>query len=571
MNPPETTQEHSKKGIGDVERVSSLKIGGISLTKDSIPELEGAVLTAAIQESVNHRRLNPRHIQLTAFAGSIGAFVNLPNLDRTTLIFDRALFVAIGKGVQSGPLCLLLAFIFWVTVVFSIAQCQMEIVTLFPLDGSFIRLAGRMVDPALGVAFAQTSYVIFEATIINTLVEYWGYGQSPAILISVSLAFYLAINVWRADLFGEVEFWLALGKVLLAAGLILYTLVVMLGRNPLDDRFGFRYWKDPGVWAGDDASGRLQSFVNAVNVAGFVMGGPEYISMIAGEARDPRRTVPRAFKTIIHRLMIFFIGGCLCVGILVPYNDKTLSGGADTYSGASPYVISMERLKIPVLPSIVTAVLITTIVSAGNAYTFNASRSLHALALEGQAPKFLRRLNSKGVPYVAVIVVMLLGCLAFLALDSTSAKVLNWILNFCTAATMLNWTVMAATWIRFNAAMKAQSIDRDTFLPVRSRFQPYAGYWAFCCAFVFLWVQGYSVFLSGNWNTATFIFNYGIIALAGSIGLGWKLFKKTRFHRASEVDLVSHLYFFDALTEHYRHEREAAPQNLKDKILAKIF
>ncbi|KAJ4017589.1 hypothetical protein NW766_003654 [Fusarium irregulare] len=225
MNSPETAQGHPKKGTGDVERVGSLEVGRVSLTKDGIPEFDGAVLTTAIQESVNHRRLNPRHIQLTAFAGSIGA----------------ALFVAIGKGVQSGPLCLLLAFIFWVTVVFSVAQCQMEIVTLFPLDGSFIRLAGRMVDPALGVAvgwnhfFAQTSYVIFEATIINTLVEYWGYDQSPAILISVSLAFDLAINVWRADLFGEVEFWLALGKVLLAAGLILYTLVVMLGGNPLNE------------------------------------------------------------------------------------------------------------------------------------------------------------------------------------------------------------------------------------------------------------------------------------------------------------------------------------------------
>ncbi|KAG7406385.1 General amino acid permease AGP2 [Fusarium oxysporum f. sp. rapae] len=64
---------------------------------------------AAILDSVNHRRLNPRHIQLTAFAGSIGA----------------ALFVTIGSGVLSGPLCLLLAFIFWVPVVFSVAQCQM--------------------------------------------------------------------------------------------------------------------------------------------------------------------------------------------------------------------------------------------------------------------------------------------------------------------------------------------------------------------------------------------------------------------------------------------------------------
>ncbi|KAF5705840.1 amino acid transporter [Fusarium globosum] len=359
------TQETPKKG-DDVERVGSVDAGGVTMTKSGFPELEGDALTAAILDSVNHRRLNPRHIQLTAFAGSIGS----------------ALFVAIGSGVLSGPLCLLLALIFWVTVVFSVAQCQMEIVTLFPLDGSFIRLASRMVDPALGVAvgwnhfFAQTSYVIFEATVINTLVEYWGYDQSPAILITVSLLFYLTINFWRADLFGEAEFWLALGKVILTAGLILFTIVVMLGGNPLNDRFGFRYWKDPGVWAGDDAGSRLESFVNAVNVAGFVMGGPEYISS---------------------------------------------------------HVISMERLQIPVLPSIITAVLITTIVSAGNAYTVNASRSLHALALEGQAPKFLRRLNNKGVPYLAVLVVMTLACLAFLALGSTSAKVLNWILNFCTA------------------------------------------------------------------------------------------------------------------------------------------
>lgn len=152
-----------------------------------------------------------------------------------------ALFVAIGSGVTSGPLCLLCGFVFWATVISSVAQCQTEIVTLFPLDGSYIRLAGRMVDPALGVTagwnlfFAQTSYVIFEATIINTLVSYWGYDLSPAILISVSLLLYLALNIYRADLFGEAEFWLALGKILLVTGLILYTFIVMLGGNPLHE------------------------------------------------------------------------------------------------------------------------------------------------------------------------------------------------------------------------------------------------------------------------------------------------------------------------------------------------
>ncbi|THX60893.1 putative amino acid transporter [Aureobasidium pullulans] len=568
MEPPNYGQNRSQKqdksyGQPPSPKVS-VEIGQVSM--HDISSAEDDDLVTAVKKAVNHRRLGSRQLQLTAIAGSIGA--------------PSSLFVAIGSGVSSGPLCLLFSFIFWATIVFSIAQCQTEIVTLFPPDGSFIRLAGRMVDPALGVTagwnlfFAQTSFVIFEATVINTLVTYWGYDQSPAVLISVSLVLYLALNIYRADVFGEAEFWLSLCKILLATGLIVYTLVVMLGGNPLHDRFGFRYWKEPGLWTGDSPVTRLESFVNAVNVAGFVMSGPEYISMVAGEAKDPRRTVPRAFNTIMSRLIVFFIGGALCVGILVPSNDSTLTNGSDTYAGASPYVISMRRLQIPVLPSIVNAALLTSIVSAGNAYTFNASRSLHALALDGQAPAFLRRLNKNGVPYMAVIAVMLLSCLAFLALGSGSSKVLSWILNFCTASQMLNWAIMSATWIRFNAAVKAQNVDRQSYLPVLSRWQPYAAYWALFWATIFLWVQGYAVFLKGNWSVATFIFNYGIIALAGGIGIVWKVVKGTRFHRSKEVDLASDCDFFDALTEHYRGEREAEgaeSSTVKGRIMSKLF
>ncbi|KIR57657.1 hypothetical protein I312_106766 [Cryptococcus bacillisporus CA1280] len=549
--------------IYEMEDYDPKAAGSVDQAEIHISETEeGDIMRAKVLDSVNHRKLNARQIQLSSIAGAIGA----------------ALFVAIGSGVTAGPVALLIGFIFWATVVYSVAQCQLEIVSLFPLDGSFIRLASRMVDPALGTMvgynhfFAQTSFVIFEATVINTLVSYWGYSESPAILISVSLLLYLAINVYRADLFGEAEFWLALGKVLLAIGLILYTFITMVGGNPLKDRFGFRYWKDPGPWAGDSPSTRLESFINAVNTAGFCMGGPEYISMIAGEASDPRKTVPRAFKTIMARLVVFFIGGALCVGILVPYNDPTLVTGDGTYAGGSPYVISMNRLKIPVLPSIVTAALLTCIVSGGNAYTFNASRSLHALALDGKAPAALRRLNKNGVPYLAVIVVMLLSCLAYLALGSTSAMVLNWILNFCTAATMLNWCVMAFTYVRFYSAMKAQNIDRKEFLPVYSKLQPFAGYWALFWACLFIWLQGYSVFLKGNWNVATFIFNYGIIALAGAIGLFFKIYQRTPFHRSKDVDLYSDLDFFDALDQHYQQKKDdLPPATVKDKIMAKLF
>ncbi|EED24640.1 amino acid transporter, putative [Talaromyces stipitatus ATCC 10500] len=427
--------------------------------------------------------------------------------------------------------------------------------------------ASRMVDPAVGVAvgwnyfFAQTSYFIFKATIINTLVEYWGYNQSPAVLISVTLVLFLALNIYRADLFGEAEFWLALGKIVMATGLILYTFIAMLGGNALHD-----------------PSSRLESFINAINVAGFCMDSPEYISIITGEARDPRRTMPRAFSSLMLRLMIFFIGGAFCVGVNVrtrvsiPYflqfcrvlaNLPRLTNGSDTYAGGSPYVISMQRLQIPGLPSIVNASLIVTIISGGNAYTFGASRSLHAMALDGQAPKFLRRLNNKGVPYMAVLVVLLLSCLAYLALGSGTVKVLNWILN--------NWVVMSFTWLRFNAAIRAQGIDRKSFLPSLSKYQPFAGYWAFFWAFLFLWVQGYAVFTKDHWKVSTFIFNYGIIALAGSIGIIWKIVKRTPFHKSTEVDLQSGLDFFETLTEHYQQERENVPSSLKERIVVKIF
>lgn len=84
-------------------------------------------------------------------------------------------------------------------------------------------------------------------------------------------------------------------------------------------------------------------------------------------------------------------------------------------------------------------------------------------------------------------------------------------------------------------------------------------------------VQGYAVFLKGNWSVATFIFNYGIIGLALVIGMGWKVVERTPFRRSSEVDLTSGLEMYAALTDHYRREREAAPGSVKDRVLAKMF
>lgn len=207
------------------------------------------------------------------------------------------------------------------------------------------------------------------------------------------------------------------------------------------EAYGFRYWKNPGSFAEyrtSGALGRFEGFLAALWSASFTVVGPEYISMVAAEAKRPRIYIKNAFKTVYLRFGIFFIGGALCVGIVIPYNDPTLTailggtaGGAGTAS-ASPYVIAMQNMGIDGLPHLVNALMITSIFSAGNTYTYCATRNLYGLALEGRAPEFLRYCTKQGVPLFCFLFVMCFPCLAFLQLGNTSSTVLGWLVSHST-------------------------------------------------------------------------------------------------------------------------------------------
>lgn len=249
------------------------------------------------------------------------------------------------------------------------------------------------------------------------------------------LTLYSLINVFAVKWYGESEFWLALGKVILIVGLIFYTFVTMLGGNPLHDRFGFRYWQNPGSFAElykTGSLGRFLGFLQCLIQASFTIAGPDYVSMAAGEAENPRVVMPRAYSAVFYRLTAFFVLGSLAVGINVPYNDKELHNAFSAGlpgAAASPYVVAMNRLKIHVLPDIVNAMVLTAAFSAGNSYVYCASRSLFGLALEGKAPRFLTRCTRNGVPVYCVFVVLLISLLSFLQVSNSASVVLQWFVN----------------------------------------------------------------------------------------------------------------------------------------------
>lgn len=475
------------------------------------------------------------------------------------------------------------------TVVLAVTLCLAEMVTYLPISSPFIRFAGRYVDEAFGFA-AGWNFFIFEAILVpfeitacDVIIHYWSTALPTWALVLIIIILYGAINLVNVKWYGEVEFWAALGKVLLIIGLIIFTFVTMLGGNPLGDRFGFRYWNSPGAFkplytevsgiSGKPNLAYFLGFLQCLIQASFVIAGPDYVSMSAGEAENPRIVLPKAYNAVFYRLTTFFVLGALCVGILVPYNDPELTAAFSSGlpgAAASPYVVAMNRLQIGVLPHIVNALVLASAFSAGNSYMYCASRSLFGLALEGKAPRIFTKTNRIGVPYTCVLAVLAICLLAFLSVSSGSAKVLGWFVNLITASQLINFAIMCFTFLMWYRALHAQGIKRET-LPYKAWGQPWVAVYGLVWTGVMAIVGGYTVFLPGFWEVQTFLFSYFMVFLFPVLFVGWKVVKRTRWYAPEEVDLKGEreeieevcffffLFSFLHFSNSYQHNTNPSP------------
>lgn len=339
--------------------------------------------------------------------------------------------------------------------------------------------------------------------------------------------------------YGEAEFWLSTGKVCLLLLVFSFTFITMVGGNPQGDAYGFRYWNNPGPFAtyrSHGGSGRFEGFLAALWSAAFTCVGPEYISLIAAEAKHPRRYLKNAFKMVYWRFCIFYVGSALAVGIVVAYNDPTLIKISSGGSGASsPYVIAMGNMGITVLPDVVNALLLTSIFSAGNGCTYYATRNLYGMAVAGRAPKILTKCTKQGVPIYAFAVVMAFPFLSFLQLSNDSQTVLSWLVSLSTAAIVIDYIVICTTYIFFHRACVAQEFDRSS-LPHKGFFQPWAGYIGAAWMLLVVLCYGYSTLKP--FSLKNFLIDYILVLMMPVLYGGWKFFHKTKLVKPSEADLI---------------------------------
>ncbi|KAJ7616619.1 general amino acid permease AGP2 [Roridomyces roridus] len=493
----------------------------------------------SVSPDQTRRTLRGRHVQLIGIGGTIGT----------------VLFVQIGSNLPiGGPASLLLAFLLWSTVVLAVNNCLSEMVTWIPISSPYVRFADRFVDEALGVCSGVNLVLTmglgipYETVAFNLMLNFWTDKIPVAAVVVFIILIYAVLNLFAVRFYGESEFWLSIGKVILIVGLLIFTFVVMVGGNPQHDAFGFRNWdssKVPGTpfveYVYDGDLGRFLGFLSCLVQASFTVIGPEYVAMTAGEAAHPRRTLPRSFQSFMIRCLLFFILGAISVGVLVPYTDPSLLGitAVRPGTGTSPYVIAMVRMRLGGLAHVVNALVMLSILSAGNSFVYITSRTLYGLALEGRMPRIFARCNKQGVPVNAVCFAILFSVLAFLQLSHPSAIVLLWMTRFATVGGMANYAMIAFSYLRYHAALKAQGIPQDCHPPQRGFWQPFCAYYALIACFSMIFISGYAVFLPGHWNTLTFIFSYALVPVLPIVFVAWKFAKRTKWRSARDIDLFT--------------------------------
>ncbi|KAG2117799.1 amino acid permease [Suillus discolor] len=478
------------------------------------------------------RKLKNRHVAMISIGGVIGT----------------GLFVGTANSLRNGgPIGLLLGYIVMGSIVYCVMITLGEMVAYLPIPGGHIKLAERFVDPAFSFAMGWNYW--YNWTIVSPaeisaaalLINYWDKTTNDSVWVVICLVVVLTINMLGAGAYGEAEFIFASIKVITITGLIILGIVIDLGGAPNHDRIGFRYWKNPGPFVQYDgisgAKGQFLGFWAVLTEAAFSFIGTEIVAIAAGEAKNPRRTLPKAIRRVYIRILLFYIGGTLIIGLLVPSNNPNLNLNSGT-TAQSPFVIAIETAGIKSLPSIINACLLTSAWSASSSDLYTASRAIYGLAASGNAPKFFLKTTRNGLPYAAVLFSAAFSLLAFMAVSKGAGSVFNWFANMTSIAGLMTWFGISVTYLRFYKGMQVQGIDRKT-LPYYTNLQPYAAWWGVIATITVCFFSGFSVFLNGNWSTATFMTNYILLITWPIMYLGARFYYGSKPVAAEDMDFTS--------------------------------
>lgn len=353
----------------------------------------------------------------------------------------------------------------------------------------------------------------------------------------------MALNiVGGIRVFGELEFWLSFLKILVLVGLLILSICINVGAGPQEDYLGFRYWTNGRAFQSylePGAKGRLIGTWSAMVLALFAYTGTEICAVTAGEAKNPRKSIPSAIRSTFYRILFFYVLLVFLVGLIVAADSPLLIGATKSKNtaSASPFVVAIQLAGIRALPGILNGCLIIFTFSAANSDLYIASRCLYGLAKSKQAPHIFTKCDRKGTPWVALVACSLFIALAYINVASGGSTAFGYLTSTVTIFGGLTWWAILITHQAFMRGLKAQGFDRSQ-LPYRSPLQPYFGWYSILVISLVLIFKGFTAFIH-EFNYKSFITNYIGMPVFALLYIGWKLAHRTKLLSADEIDLVT--------------------------------
>jgi lysine-specific permease len=458
------------------------------------------------------RKLKARHMTMIAIGGSIGT----------------GIFLATGASIQTaGPGGALLAYGAIGIMVYFLMTSLGEMATFMPVSGSFSTYGSRFVDPAFGFALGWNYWFNWAVTLAVEIVasaiimKFW-FPDVPSIVWSILfLGLIFLLNALSVKSYGESEYWFSLIKVV--------TIIVFIGVGMLTifgilggEYIGFKNFTVEHA----PFNGGLLSVLSIFFIAGFSFQGTELVGIAAGESEDPEKNVPKAIRQVFWRILLFYIVAIAVIGLIIPYTSPDLLGRDVDNIAVSPFTLVFEKVGIAFAASVMNAVILTSVLSAGTSGLYASTRMLWSMAKDGQAPKFLQNVNDRGIPMNALVMTTIIGGFAFLT-SIFGDQVYTWLLNASGLTGFIAWLGIAVSHYRFRKAYMAQGRDMSD-LKFKAKWFPLGPILALAmCIFVILG-QNYQAFLTSEIDWYGVVVSYLGLPIFLALWFGFKLVHKTK-------------------------------------------
>ncbi|MDP7979739.1 amino acid permease [Bacillus sp. WLY-B-L8] len=386
-------------------------------------------------ENLN-RGLKQRHITLMSLGSAIGV----------------GLFLGSASAIKLAGPSILFGYIIAGLAIFFIMRALGEMAIEQPVAGSFSKYAHDYLGPLAGYITGWNYWFLWvvtcmaEITAAGIYMEYWFPGTPRWVWALIALVLMSALNFLSVKVYGELEFWFALIKIVtIICMIIIGTGIILFGFGNGGVATGISNLWSHGGWFPNGFSGLLLSLQMVL----FAYLGVELIGVTAGEAENPKKTLSKAIDNVFWRILIFYVGALFVMMAIYPWNEIGEKG--------SPFVLTFEQIGIAKAAGIINFVVLTAALSSCNGGLFSTGRMLFTLAQQKQAPEKFGQLNKNGIPskgILATAFVLLIG----VALNYiVPAKVFTWLTSISTFGAIWTWGVILVAQLRFRKGLSQEA------------------------------------------------------------------------------------------------------------------